>query len=226
MWNFREDCQSTIAKPEERHAIVIGGSIAALLAAQVLTQYFNRVTIIERDRLSDQPEQRPGVPQAHHLHVLLKRGLEIIEQLFPGIQTELAASGALAINVSADYLWFGTAGLVPRYSSDVKIYSFSRNLLESIIRHRVATNNRIVFLQGGHVTSVLSNPSKTQVMGVQVRQKLNGSQDQHPIQIDLTADLVVDATGRNSLTPQWLEAMGYVPPALSTRTNILVRENH
>ncbi|MBE9050674.1 FAD-dependent monooxygenase [Nostocales cyanobacterium LEGE 11386] len=203
---------STITKPEERHALVIGGSIAGLLVAQVLTKYFHRVTIIERDYLSSQPEQRPGVPQAHHLHVLLKRGLDIIEQLFPGIQTELAASGALAINASADYLWYGLGGWSPRCSSDLNVYSLSRNLLESMIRRRLATNNRVVFVQAATVTNLLSNPEKTQVTGVQVRQKLDDRQDTSPKQTDFTADLVVDASGRNSRAPQWLEAMGYAPP--------------
>jgi 2-polyprenyl-6-methoxyphenol hydroxylase-like FAD-dependent oxidoreductase len=129
---------STIAKPDERHAVVIGGSIAGLLAAQVLSKYFNRVTIIERDHLSDQPEQRPGVPQAHHFHILLKRGLDVMEQLFPDIQTELAASGAIAINASADFLWFGLGGWTPRFSSDLNVYSLSRNLLEWMIRRRLA----------------------------------------------------------------------------------------
>ena len=204
--------ESTIAKPEERHALVIGGSIAGLLAAQVLTKYFNRVTIIERDHLSAQPEQRPGVPQAHHLHVLLKRGLDIIEQLFPGIQTELAASGAVATNASADYRWFGLGGWTPRFSSDLDVYSLSRNLLEWIIRRRLAANNRVVFVQACQVTSLLCNPNKTQVTGVRVRQKFNDSQDTSPTQTDFTADLVVDASGRNSRAPQWLETMGYTPP--------------
>lgn len=202
----------TIANKNESHALVIGGSIAGLLTAQVLTQYFNRVTIIERDIFSDQPEYRPGVPQAHHLHVLLKRGLEIIEQLFPGIEIELAASGALSINASADYLWFGLGGLTPRFTSDLNIYSFSRNLLEWTIRRRLVANNRVVFVQAVQVTSLLSNPEKTQVTGVQVRRKLDSSQDEHKRQTDFTADLVVDASGRNSRTPQWLQAMGYKPP--------------
>jgi 2-polyprenyl-6-methoxyphenol hydroxylase-like FAD-dependent oxidoreductase len=205
--------ESTIAKPDERHALVVGGSIAGLLAAQVLTKYFNRVTIIERDHLSAQPEQRPGVPQAHHLHVLLKRGLDILEQLFPGIQTELAASGAVAMNASADYLWYGLGGWTPRFSSDLNVYSLSRNLLEWMIRRRLAANNRVVFVEGSQVTSLLSNPNKTQVTGVRVRQKLNDSQqDTCPTQTDFTADLVVDASGRNSRAPQWLETMGYTPP--------------
>ncbi|HEY9804692.1 MAG TPA: FAD-dependent monooxygenase [Leptolyngbyaceae cyanobacterium] len=204
--------KSTIAQSKERHAVVIGGSIAGMLAAVVLTKYFNRVTIIERDHLSEQPEQRPGVPQAHHLHVLLKRGLDIIEQLFPGIQTELAASGAIAINASADYLWFGVGGWTPRFSSDLNVYSFTRNLLEWIIRRRLTTNNRVVFVQKAIVTGLLSNPNKTQVTGVQVRQKFDEGQDNSSRQIDFTADLVVDASGRNSRAPDWLEAMGYTRP--------------
>ena len=62
-------------------AIVIGGSIAGLLAARVLTEHFNRVTIIERDTLPDTPDFRKGVPQAHYPHILLKRG-ELIMGLF------------------------------------------------------------------------------------------------------------------------------------------------
>jgi len=76
----------------EKKAIVIGGSIAGLLTAQVLTKYFHHVTIIERDRFPEKPEQRHGIPQAHHVHALLIRGQQILEQLFPGIIAELTNS--------------------------------------------------------------------------------------------------------------------------------------
>lgn len=200
------------AQPNERYALVIGGSIAGMLAAQVLTKYFNRVTIIERDYVSDQPEYRPGVAQSHHLHVLLKRGLDILEQLFPGFKTELLASGAIAANASADYLWFGLGGWTPRSSSDLNVYNLSRNLLEYLIRRRLATNNRIVFMPATQVTSLLSNTNNTQVTGVQVRQKLDEQQDDSLRQTNIHADLVVDASGRNSCAPQWLEEMGYAAP--------------
>lgn len=204
--------EPTIVQTNERHAIVIGGSIAGMLAAQVLTKYFNRVTIIERDYISERPEYRPGVPQAHHLHVLLKRGLDILEQLFPGIQTELATSDAIAVNASADYLWFGIGGWTPRSNSDLNVYSLSRNLLEWIIRRRLVTNKRVVFLQGEIVTNLLSNTNKTQVTGVQIRQKSAQKQNGSSKHININADLVVDASGRNSRAPQWLEAMDYKPP--------------
>lgn len=72
-------------------AIVIGGSIAGLLTAKVLTNYFQRVTIVERDRFPEQPEPRKGIPQCTQLHILLTRGRQIMEELFPGICDELSA---------------------------------------------------------------------------------------------------------------------------------------
>lgn len=75
------------------HALVIGGSISGLLAARVLLNHFDRVTIVERDRLPKQPStRRQGVPQASHVHVLLTQGQRILAQLFPGIEAELTAS--------------------------------------------------------------------------------------------------------------------------------------
>ena len=53
------------------HAVVLGGSMAGLLAARVLSNHFDHVTIVERDPVHDQPESRKGQPQTRHLHVLL-----------------------------------------------------------------------------------------------------------------------------------------------------------
>ncbi len=72
-------------------AIVIGGSIAGLLTARVLSDYFNAVTIIERDELQPESDFRGGVPQARHLHTLLIKGEHILMQLFPGFQRDLEA---------------------------------------------------------------------------------------------------------------------------------------
>lgn len=85
------------------HAIVIGGSMAGLLAGRVLADHFEQVTIIESDRFPEKPVPRKGVPQSAHLHVLLKRGLTIIEKLFPGLQDELIASGAPVLDMGKDH---------------------------------------------------------------------------------------------------------------------------
>lgn len=78
----------------ENHAIIIGGSLAGLLAARVLAKHFDRVTIVERDFFPEKPAPRPGIPQSGHLHILLNRGKIILEQLFPGWERELVAAGA------------------------------------------------------------------------------------------------------------------------------------
>lgn len=45
-----------------RHAVVVGGSMAGMLAARVLADHFERVTLLERDRYAeDGPVPRRGV---------------------------------------------------------------------------------------------------------------------------------------------------------------------
>ena len=80
--------------------IVIGGSMAGMLAARVLSETFDRVTILERDVISGDLEGRPGVPQARHLHALLPRGRRILEHWFPGITSEFQTAGAEILDVA------------------------------------------------------------------------------------------------------------------------------
>ena len=91
-----------MSSPVKRdRAIVIGGSITGLLTARILTNHFQQVTIVERDSLLDDT-RRSGVPQANFAHVLVKRGLQIFEELFPGFQDELMAQDAIEIDVASD----------------------------------------------------------------------------------------------------------------------------
>src|ERR1041385_5029468 len=120
------------------HAIVIGGSIAGLLAARVLTEHFKRVTIIERDTLPDTPNFRKGVPQAHHPHILLKRGELIMERLFPGLVDQLQVAGGVQVNIGRDIRWFSFGEWRPNYDSGLITIACSRPLLESTIYQRLA----------------------------------------------------------------------------------------
>jgi hypothetical protein len=76
------------------HAVVIGGSFAGLVTARVLSDLFGRVTLIERDDLSDVPEIRRGVPQGPHVHGILKLGRDTLDGLFPGFVAESQRAGA------------------------------------------------------------------------------------------------------------------------------------
>jgi 2-polyprenyl-6-methoxyphenol hydroxylase-like FAD-dependent oxidoreductase len=194
------------------HALVIGGSMAGLLAARVLTDYFDSVTIVERDRFPKTPGPRRGVPQSCHVHVLLVQGQRILEQLFPGLEAELTAAGASTVDWTADCSMLGFSGWEPRFSSGLITRTCSRNLLEWTVRHRLAAYSNIRFLDDRQVLGLLSNASKTSVTGVRVRHYNYPQQNPSATEEALQANLVVDASGRNSQAPQWLEALGYAPP--------------
>src|SRR5690348_3313015 len=101
--------------PHSSHAVVIGGSMAGLLAGRVLTDHFDQVTIIERDHFPAAPAFRKGVPQSRHVHILLVRGRMILEQLFPQLRDELLAAGAPLLSLTADLRFFNAMGWVPRF---------------------------------------------------------------------------------------------------------------
>ncbi|NJO40602.1 MAG: 2-polyprenyl-6-methoxyphenol hydroxylase-like oxidoreductase [Cyanobacteria bacterium CRU_2_1] len=198
-----------------KHAIVIGGSMAGLLAARVLTAHFDRVTVIERDQLPEQPELRQGVPQASHVHVLLTKGQHILEQLFPGLEAELGVMGAPEVNWTNDCPWFGFEGWMPRSSSGLTTRPCSRVLLEWLVRRRLTTFPNLKFLEACQVKGLLTNDRHTKVTGVKLLDRNYNQSDA------LAADLVVDASGRNSLLPQWLTALGYSSPTKTVINSFL-----
>ena len=190
---------------ERGSALVIGGSLAGLFAARVLAEHFARVSIIERDEVGDDPVPRRGVPQARHQHVLLKRGRLIAEQLFPGIKDELIASGAPLVDMAGDFDWLTPAGWAVRFPSDLIMITCSRDLLESTIRRRLVRHPRVCLRGGVVVTGLLPREKSGGVAGAIVRDRTGQQQE-------MRADLVVDASGRGSRLPVWLESLGYGRP--------------
>ncbi|WP_141576655.1 NAD(P)/FAD-dependent oxidoreductase [Actinomadura sp. WMMA1423] len=192
-----------MTEPSE-HAVVVGGSLAGLLSARILADHFARVTLIERDRFTENVESRPGLGQARHLHVLWSRGLEIAEGLFPGLEDELRVAGVPEVRVPADMLWLTSAGWRRRFES-TRLLTFSRDLLDWTVRSRLAKDEKVRLLSGHEVTGLTADGGT--VTGVEVRERGTTARGE-----PLTADLVVDATGRVSKTPAWLERIGYPAP--------------
>lgn len=190
------------------HAVVVGGSIAGLLAAIALAGHAERVTLVERDRYPDRPEPRKGVPQSKHTHLLLESGLAAIERFLPGLESELVAEGALRVRSPTEYLqnmrgrWFGRG---PATSTTLCL---TRALLEHGVRTRVLAHPRITAVQGTDVVGL--SGSAGQVTGVLLRER--GVEPAGGEPTELAADLVVDAAGRSSRTPEWLDRLGGVRP--------------
>lgn len=184
------------------HAVVIGSSIAGLTAARILSDYFDRVTLIERDRLPTTPEFRRGAPQGRHAHLLLPPGLIILDKLFPGLNDALLAAGATPINSSPETTFY----LDGAWHDDLTCLSCSRPLLEHAIYQRLAVQPGIRILQGHDVLSLEADPHRRHVTGVRLRRRGDSAETQLP------AQLVVDTSGRGSRASQWLAELGYTPP--------------
>lgn len=186
-------------------AVVIGAGIAGLLCARVLADRFDRVTIVERDGLPEETLSRKGVPQARHLHSLATRGSEILEDLFPGLDAELADAGCPLLDQAADAVTDLPAGRLPRFCSGITMRAASRALVERRIRARLEGNPKVGFLPNREATGLLSGPGNT-VSGVRARGRSGGPAE------DVPAGLVVDASGAGSRAPRWLEDLGYEAP--------------
>ncbi len=189
-------------------AIVIGGSIAGLLSAGVLVKYFSQVTVIERDKLPEQPEPRKGVPQSTQPHILLTRGYRILSELFPNLSTELRQRGALTIDWGQEFYSFGQAGWLAHTSdpSDLISMTCSRPLLEWTIRQQLQKNTQIQFLEEHRVTGLIYHQQEHQIVGVKTRPPRSSDEKR------LMAQLVIDCSGRSSQAPQWLKDIGLTPP--------------
>src|SRR5215470_1986089 len=85
------------------HAVVIGGSIAGLIGARVLADYFERVTILERDHIEPFPAVHKSTPQGDHLHTVLIGGLRVLSELLPGFCEKLHARGAVPLRLTKDF---------------------------------------------------------------------------------------------------------------------------
>ena len=190
-------------------AVVIGASMAGLLAARVLTERYGQVTVIDRDELPATPTHRRGVPHDRHIHALGARGQQVLEELFPGLTAELVAQGAPAGDILADArFYFGGHQLAPARTG-LMLLCASRPLLELSVRRRVLARPGVRILDRCDVVGLATTAEGHRVVGARVLRRADGSAEEL-----LGADLVIDASGRGSRTPAWLDALGYPKPKL------------
>jgi flavin-dependent dehydrogenase len=192
-----------------RRAVVIGASMAGLLAARVLSDHFGEVEIVERDRLPDGPEFRNGVPQSRHAHVLLRAGLDVLDQLFPGFATELEGAGAVPLEPPRDVPWLNEAGWSGRFAAGLSFLASSRELTESLVRGRLRAIGNVNFKTRSEVIGLMTEQGR--LSGVRIRARDGSRPDSSPA-TELAADFVVDASGRMSKVPEWLQQLGYDRP--------------
>ena len=187
--------------PSRRHAVIVGASVAGLATARVLSDHFDRVTVLERDDLADGTSPRRGVPQGRHVHALQAGGARALAAMFPGLMDELVRRGAAHVEFNRGR-WYEAGGYRTRSLIERRVVSASRPFLENAIRERVEALPNVSIERGAAVETLLAGGGC--VTGVRA---FDGS-----VSYPLEADLVVDCSGRSSRGGLWMEDLGYAAP--------------
>jgi 2-polyprenyl-6-methoxyphenol hydroxylase-like FAD-dependent oxidoreductase len=189
------------------HAVVLGASMAGLLATRVLSESYDRVTVVDRDTLTGVVEPRRGVPQGPHAHGLLAKGHQILEELFPGLTTELTEQSDVPLgDLNGDIRWYFGGHRVAHGHYGLACISATRPILEAHVRARVAALPNVTIIEETDIVGVEATADRSRVTGATVQRHGATTPEFLP------ADLVVDASGRGSRTPVWLEEFGYERP--------------
>jgi 2-polyprenyl-6-methoxyphenol hydroxylase-like FAD-dependent oxidoreductase len=184
-------------------AVVLGASMAGMLAARVLADRYEQVTVVERDRLPTGAEHRRGVPQGRHFHTVLMRGAEILDTMFPGLGDALGDAGAYRPNLLLDARMVMSGHQLCRVDVG-RTVQLTRPLLESRVRDRLTAIPNVRIVDG--CAAVGPRVTGERVTGVHVAHHDGRSEE-------LGAELVVDAMGRAGRTATWLRELGYDAPA-------------
>ena len=193
-----------------KQAVVIGAGMGGLTAAGALADHFDQVLVLERDTLPSEPAHRAGTPQARHVHALLLSGQRALGELFPGFEQDLARAGAVPLRAGLD-VRVERPGYDPFPQRDLgwSGYAVSRPTIERTLRARVEGQRNITLHQRCRVTEMLATPNGEAVTGVRCENG-NGASE------TITADLVVDASGRGGLTIALLQSIGRPLPEETT----------
>jgi len=196
-------------------AVVLGASMSGLLAVRALSGHFERITVVERDVLPEGDEVRKGVPQAAHAHGLLVSGYRVMDEYFPGMMDKLEALGAPVGDIVGDFLWFQYGRWKLRHDSGLRGITVSRPCLEAAIRGRIKALRNVTFVEGADGVRPTFDAATGRVTGFIVRPR------DRSVQETLDADLVVDASGRGSQSPKWLEESGFGrPEEIAVKVNV------
>jgi 2-polyprenyl-6-methoxyphenol hydroxylase-like FAD-dependent oxidoreductase len=185
-------------------AVVLGGSIAGLLAARVLADAYREVVVVDRDILAGVTEPRRAIPQGRHIHALLARGQQILDELFPGFTKEMIEAGVPVGDFGTSLSWYFGGKMIKKAETGLVCVAAGRPLLEEQIRRRVTALTNVTLIEECDILGLTATADAGRITGVRIQRHGPGDTAQ-----TVEADLVVDATGRGSRTPTWLVELGY-----------------
>lgn len=181
-------------------AVVVGCGVGGIFAAGALHRHFREVVVVDKDDLSSGPSFRKGVPQGPHGHIVLKRGENIAEAMFPGFRDALRTAGGIELVTGRDMARFAFGKWSEPLDSDMTVFSQTRPLLEHVLRECLRSIPNVTIRSGCRFSDFLFDDHR--IHGVSILREGR-------IREEVEADLVIDASGRGTGTPRWLSENGF-----------------
>lgn len=192
-------------------AVVLGGGMAGLLAARVLSDAYTEVVVVDRDALTGTTGARNGAPHGRHAHCLVARGQQIFEELLPGLTQGMDDAGVILGDFNGQIQWHFNGQRLAASDSGLICVSSGRPILEASVRKAVQAIPNVRFIEQHDIVGLATTPDAKRVTGARIQRQEQGSSPEV-----VTADLVIDITGRGSRMPAWLRELGYQAPPEDT----------
>jgi 2-polyprenyl-6-methoxyphenol hydroxylase-like FAD-dependent oxidoreductase len=193
--------------------VLVGGGVVALGTALLLAGDGHQVTVLERD-LDGPPAdldeawerwQRPGLNQFRMAHAFLGGFRAVVDAELPEVGRALADAGALRLNFIRGVLPPSMTGGWQDGDERFEWLTGRRVMVEAVLAAAAEAAPGVRIRRGTAVTGLVSGASALagtpHVTGVRTK-----------VGEVITADLVVDMSGRRSALPDWLTDIGARPP--------------
>ncbi|HUP75215.1 MAG TPA: FAD-dependent oxidoreductase [Acidimicrobiales bacterium] len=191
--------------------LIVGGGIVGSSVALLAANDGHEVTLFERDAAPPPASadeawdhwERRGVNQFRLLHYFLARFRQIVTEEMPDVVAALDADGALRVNPFTTLPESLSGGWRPD-DDRFEALTGRRPMVEAAFARVIAANPKINVRRGTAVRGLLVDTRAGAIPHVDGVVTDKGE--------EVRADLVVDAGGRRSALPAWLDAIGCHAP--------------